>query len=264
MPRPQRCRRICREPEYIRFSPGGISTETTVSLSVDEYEVIRLVDHENLTHEQCAKQMDISRTTVTEIYDAARHKIADCIVNGKDLVIGGGNYRLCDGTAEHCCGKPCKNHLNSEHISEPKGENTMRIAVTYENGMIFQHFGHTSQFKVYDIEDGTIVKEFVVDTMGQGHGALAGFLFNNDVDALICGGIGGGAQNALHQAGIKLFGGCRGLADDAVKALLAGELNFNPNVRCGHHGEDHTCGSHHDHGEGHSCGGHGNGSCHHE
>ena len=83
----------------------------------------------------------------------------------------------------------------------------MRIAVTYDNGNIFQHFGHTSQFKVYDIENNQIINEQIIDTQGQGHGALATFLNNAQADILICGGIGGGAQNALAQAGIKLFGG---------------------------------------------------------
>lgn len=132
----------------------------------------------------------------------------------------------------------------------------MNIAVTYENGQIFQHFGHTEQFKVYEIENGTVVKSFVVDTNGQGHGALAGFLSLNNIEILICGGIGGGAQMALAQAGIKLYGGVSGDADAAVDAYLAGNLDFNPNVQCNHHG--------HDHGEGHNCGNHGCGShsCH--
>lgn len=126
----------------------------------------------------------------------------------------------------------------------------MRIAVTYENGEIFQHFGHTQQFKVYDVEGQEIVKERIADTMGSGHGALAGFLLENGVDTLICGGIGGGAQSALAEAGIRLYGGASGSADDAVRALIAGTLAYNPDVQC----------SHHDHGEGHSCGEH---SCHH-
>ena len=92
----------------------------------------------------------------------------------------------------------------------------MRVAVTYENGNIFQHFGHTEQFKFYDIEDKKIVGEQVADTMGSGHGALAGFLLDHQVDALICGGIGGGAQVALAEAGIRLYGGVQGKADDAV------------------------------------------------
>ena len=132
----------------------------------------------------------------------------------------------------------------------------MNIAVTYENGQIFQHFGHTEQFKVYEIDNNTVVKSFVVDTNGQGHGALAGFLSLNNIEVLICGGIGGGAQMALTEAGIKLYGGVSGDADAAVEAYLAGNLDFNPNVQCNHHGHDHS--------EGHNCGNHGCGShsCH--
>lgn len=132
----------------------------------------------------------------------------------------------------------------------------MNIAVTYENGQIFQHFGHTEQFKVYEIENNTVINSYVVDTNGQGHGALAGFLSLNNIEVLICGGIGGGAQMALAQAGIKLYGGVSGDADAAVEALLSGNLDFNPNVQCNHHD--------HDHGERHNCGSHGCGShsCH--
>lgn len=132
----------------------------------------------------------------------------------------------------------------------------MKIAVTYENGQIFQHFGHTEQFKIYDIEDGRVIGSSIIDTNGQGHGALASLLFGLKVDALICGGIGGGAQIALADADITLYGGVSGSADDAVDALLSGRLGYNPNVKCDHHG--------HVHGEGHSCGNHGCGghSCH--
>lgn len=139
----------------------------------------------------------------------------------------------------------------------------MRIAVTYENGQIFQHFGHTQQFKIYDVNDGVITEENIVNTNGNGHGALAGFLMSIGVQTLICGGIGGGAQMALAQAGIKLYGGVSGSADEAVKAFIGGKLGYDPDVKCSHHGEGHTCGSH---SEGHSCGGHSDhgcgGSCH--
>ena len=129
----------------------------------------------------------------------------------------------------------------------------MKIAVTYKNGQIFGHFGHTEQFKIYTAEDGKITDSQVIDTNGSGHGALAGLLASLGVDALICGGIGGGAQMALAEAGIKLYGGVSGDADKAVEALLGGTLGFEPNVKCdhhGHHGEGHTCG---DHGCGHNC-----------
>lgn len=128
----------------------------------------------------------------------------------------------------------------------------MRVAVTYENGEIFQHFGHTEQFKVYDITDGKIVSSEVVDTNGSGHGALAGVLDSLHTDVLICGGIGGGAQAALAAAGIQLFGGVTGNADEAVAAFLEERLVYQPNVQCNHHD--------HHHGEGHVCGDHGCGS----
>ena len=129
----------------------------------------------------------------------------------------------------------------------------MKIAVTYENGQIFQHFGHTEQFQIFTAEDGKIVSSEIVDTNGSGHGALAGLLSSLGVDVLICGGIGGGAQMALAQAGIKLYGGVSGFCDAAVEALLGGTLGFDPNVKCDHHdhhGEGHNCG---DHGCGHNC-----------
>lgn len=131
----------------------------------------------------------------------------------------------------------------------------MTIAVTYDNGEIFQHFGHTEQFKLYTVEQGKITDSQVISTNGSGHGALAGFLAAHDVQVLICGGIGMGAQNALAGAGIKLYGGVSGNADSALAALLDGTLAFNPNVMCSHHSE---------HSEGHSCGsnGCGNHGCH--
>ena len=137
----------------------------------------------------------------------------------------------------------------------------MRIAVTYDNGQVFQHFGHTEQFKIYEVEDGKVVSSEIIGSDGQGHGALAGLLSNNSIDVLICGGIGGGAQAALSQHGIELCAGASGDVDAAVDAYLKGEL-VNSGVNCNHHGEGHTCG---DHEEGHSCGEHsGCGGCHSE
>lgn len=102
MPRPQRYRRVCHEPEYTEFKPEGRTEGESIILTIDEYEVIRIVDLEGHTHEECAESMDISRTTVTEIYASARKKIADAIVNGRQLVITGGRYRLCEGEIVDC------------------------------------------------------------------------------------------------------------------------------------------------------------------
>lgn len=124
----------------------------------------------------------------------------------------------------------------------------MKIAVTYENGDIFQHFGHTEEFKIYETADGEVLNSEVVSTMGSGHGALAGFLKEHGADTLICGGIGAGAQEALKEAGITLYGGVSGSADQAVEDLLKNELSYDENVMCSHHGEDHhhdgNCGEH--------------------
>ena len=128
-----------------------------------------------------------------------------------------------------------------------------RIAVTYENGEVFQHFGHTEEFKVYEVEDGKIVNSEIIGSNGSGHGALAGMLGENRIDLLICGGIGGGAQAALQERGIELCAGASGNADEAVKAYLSGEL-VNTGANCSHHGEGHSCGEH-------SCGEHEEHSC---
>ena len=127
----------------------------------------------------------------------------------------------------------------------------MRIAVTYDNGLVFQHFGHTEQFKIYDVADGKVTSSEVIGTNGSGHEALASFLKGLAVDVLICGGIGGGAQMALEEAGIRLYAGASGSTDAAVEALIAGTLDATGEANCDHHD--------HEHGEGHSCG---HGKCH--
>ena len=206
-------------PVYRSFSPDDITASESVHMTVDEFEALRLLDAEGLTQEGCASRMNIARTTVTAIYDSARKKVADALVNGKRLLITGG----------HCEFEP----VEIKQVIIEKGKDTMRIAVTYENGEIFQHFGHTEQFKLFDVEGGKIVNEQVVNTNGSGHGAL-------------------GAQMALADAGIKLYAGVQGSADDAAKALAEGNLEYDPDAHCDHHGHHHDgdcghehCGEHH-------------------
>ena len=246
MPRPRKCRKVCHMPKVCDFVPvGQDENQTTVVLTVDEFEAIRLIDEQGFSQEECSSYMQVARTTAQAIYNTARAKIATALVEGMPLRIEGGDYRLCEGREDVCHCGGCQRHRYGVQFQE-KGEKQMRIAVTYEDGNIFQHFGHSEQFKLYDVEDGKIVNTQVVDTNGQGHGALAGFLTSANVDVLICGGIGGGAQNALAQAGIRLYGAVAGSCDAAVEALLANNLGYNPNVACSHHGHE----------EGHSCGGH--------
>ena len=131
-----------------------------------------------------------------------------------------------------------------------KGIQTMKIAVTYDNGEVFQHFGKTENFKVYEVEDNKIISSEVISSNGSGHGALAGVLADQGVNVLICGGLGGGAQTALAEAGIEVCAGAAGDTDKAVQDYLDGTLE-DAGVTCDHHHE-----------EGHSCGGDCGGGCH--
>ena len=239
MPRTTKCRKICSFPDYYSFVPEEADADRieTVMLSLDEYETIRLLDHEGLTQEECAVRMGVARTTVTAIYESARKKLVGAVVEGKRLRIAGGNIEI-DRERSRLCEK-----------LKDKGEKTMRVAVTYDNGNVFGHFGKTEQFKIYDIEDGKVVNTQILDTNGEGCGALAGLLNVAGVDALICGGIGGGAVNAVQQAGLKLYAGASGNTDAAVEALIAGTLDASGEANCDHH----------EHEEGHSCG---HGNCH--
>ncbi len=254
MPRPPKSRRVCHFPGTLEFLPTREGPQKEpVFLTLDEYEALRLIDREGLSQESCSLRMQIARTTVQKIYDTARKKLADALVEGRPLRIGGGSYRVCGGGDDTCGNGKCPMQDFYRNHQIHKGEDVMRIAVTYENGAIFQHFGHTEQFKVYDVADGKVVSSQVVGTGGQGHGALAEVLYALRADVLICGGIGGGARMALAEVGVELLGGVSGDADAAVEAYLAGHLSYNPNVRCSHHEHDH----------GHSCGSHGCGGNHH-
>lgn len=256
MARPKSRRKVCSMPETRLFEPFEKEKAPTVVLSVDEYETIRLIDYQGFNQEETAKFMNIARTTVQQIYNGARKKLSISLVEGTALKIEGGDYDLCSGEEKFCACGGCRKHkagLDGENIITE--EKTMRIAVTYEYGLVFGHFGHTAQFKIYDVEDNEIVSSQVLDTNGSGHGALAGFLKANAVDVLICGGIGQGAKNALTENGIKLYAGVMGGADNAVKALLDGTLKYSSEANCDHH---------HEHGEGHDCASGGcGGDCHH-
>ena len=132
-----------------------------------------------------------------------------------------------------------------------------RVAVTYENGQVFQHFGHTEQFQIFTVEDGKILSDEIVSTNGSGHSLLADFLVVQGATVLICGGIGGGARTALAQAGIALYPGVTGDADRQAEALVAGTLRYQPDAVCAHHHGESENGGHacHEHTDG-CAGGH--------
>ncbi|MGI5977263.1 MAG: DUF134 domain-containing protein [Candidatus Limivicinus sp.] len=109
MPRPRIRRRVCGMPATDEFTPVGGKAESSepVVLNVDEYETVRLIDHEGMTQEECAEYMQVARTTVQHIYISARKKLSEMLVDGRPLVIRGGDYCLCDGN-NRCCGQNCR------------------------------------------------------------------------------------------------------------------------------------------------------------
>ncbi len=187
MPRPKTCRRICSYPSYWSFAPEDGHCGESVQLMLDEYEAIRLIDHQKMTQEECAEAMGVSRATVTSIYESARSKLADALISGKQLRISGGAYRIDDVPA-------------AAEVPE-KEPGTARVAVPYDDGQVGQHFGRAEQFAFCRI-------------------ALVGFLRAAEVDTLLCGGIGENARNALCSTGIRMESGLTGSVEEVVEAYL--------------------------------------------
>ena len=126
-------------------------------------------------------------------------------------------------------------------VKYKRRRNYMRIALTYENNQVFQHFGRCQQFKIYELENNQIKHTYILDTNGIGHGALAGLLHHEHVDVLICGGIGQGARVALNSVNIQICPGTNGNCDELVQDYISGNLIFDPNTECHHHDHEHTC-----------------------
>lgn len=239
--RREKLRRVGIIPEYRGFTPDGLASGDAIDMTIDELEVLRLCDLEGLNQEAVAQHMGIARATVAAICSRAHRKVANALVNGRALSIEGGSIAY--------------SPITTTTAAWPAKEvDTMRVATTYDNGNIFMHFGRSEQFKIYDIQDDKVLNEQVVGTGGTGHGALAGLLANGGVDTLICGGIGGGAINALTQAGITVYAGAQGNCDACVEALIAGTLAQTGEATCDCHGHDHE--HTHEHGESCSCHGH--------
>lgn len=240
MARPCKKRRICQLPRCTAFRPQGTSERPTVRLTLEEFECLRLMDYEGLTQAACAAQLGVARTTAQALYQSARVRLAAALVEGRPLVIEGGSYELC----------PCTNAASCAPAFCPKrqkGVFPMKIGIPYDEStqQIFQHFGKTAAFKIYTVADGAVQSSEVVTTGGQLHEGAAQLLAAHGVDTVICGGVGGGMQMALTQAGIRFYSGVQGAADAAAEALLAGNLAYDPAARgCQHHHE-HGCGHAH-------------------
>lgn len=245
MPRPVRKRTIYQKPDCTFFAADGMGKET-IQLTLDELEALRLMDEVGLDQNGCALRMHVGRSTFQNILGEARKKVAGALVHGRNIAIYGGQVEVSDDAELGCCQFALRTLDRIGGISQ-REEKNMKLAVTYDpkNGEIFQHFGRTEYFKVYDLADGKVQKAEVCSTQGQGHGALVGVLQQLGAQAVICGGIGGGAQEGLKKVGIAFYGGCSGQADQAVTDFLADNLHYQEDIQCEHHGEHHEGGCHH-------------------
>ena len=247
MARPQKERKVCPGIQGYRFR--GNDDSRPMEIPVDELEALRLCDLEECSQEAAAREMNVSRGTLQRLLYSAHRKIAFALLYGRTIQT--------EGRSEPkavCRRRCCRFCAETYRKITGTGGNTMKIAVTCENNEVFRHFGHTPEFAVFAVEEGKVVSKRILSCGKIGHGALAGLLKEGGVDLLICGGIGGGAQMALAEAGVQLIGGAAGNVDEVVAAFLKGELRVSPDFLCHHHDGDsgHKCGEHH-------CG---NGHCH--
>lgn len=255
MPRPKQCRRVECPPNTKGFRPFGIGccrNREVVTLQIDEYETIRLIDLEGLTQEDAAKKMQISRPTLTRIYDQARRAIAEAIVGNKILQIG-------EGDVEYY------GQWHSNIITNNKEEVMKKIAIPTNNGILFQHFGKASQFTFVTIEDGKVTSKEAVDAPPHAHGVAPRFILSHKATEVIAGGIGASPVNMLMEAGVDVHIGAPSLQiDEIIAKYLDGSLTFDENNVCAGHNHEHGregrhhedgIGHHHGEGEG-KCGGH--------
>ncbi|MEG1980617.1 MAG: NifB/NifX family molybdenum-iron cluster-binding protein, partial [Victivallaceae bacterium] len=227
MARPIKERIICPQMQEYCFLSGKIADPLLIP--VDELEALRLCDLEEKSQGEAADLMRISRGTLQRLLYAAHRKIAFALLNGNPIITQG-NEKEMECGRQNC--RFCSRKYKQRSI---QGVTTMKFAVTCEDGMVFQHFGHTPEFAVFTVENNQIVNKDILSCGESGHGALAGLLQQDGIELLICGGIGGGAQMALAEAGIKLIGGASGLVDEVAANFMADKLQVNPDFHCNHH-----------------------------
>ena len=203
MARPKKYRKICHFPKTLTFLPvGNKSNKETVTLTVDEYETLRLIDKEGRSQEECSSSMKVARTTVQMIYASARKKVAEAIVDGRSLEIEGGDYDLCNGEPGYCSQRDChKKRLYEQH---PKEDGTTRIALALRDGNIAKEMEETSRLSLIDIKDGRILHMSVTDYHDGVQESLPDYLHILHVDELVCGSIGQHDAGGLKEIGIRI------------------------------------------------------------
>lgn len=236
MPRPIKQRNVCSMPKSSHFGPLDSNASEIINMTVDEYETIRLIDLEGLTQEECSKQMNVARTTIQGIYIEARRKLAEALVNGKRLVIGGGEYKICGGRG--ICPRGCRMRCNI-NIKESK---TMKIAIPADecraNSEVCMSYGRTPFFAVYDTENNEfsfLDNSAAANTGGAGIKASQ-MLIDNGVAVVITQRLGQNAADVLNIGNVKILQAVAGDINANVEAFLEGKLTELTNIHAGFHG----------------------------
>lgn len=239
MPRPSKRRKVCKLPGTKEFRPvGELHDEAIVTLSVDEFEAVRLIDRQGFSQEECGRYMQVSRTTVQTIYNSARKKIARALVEGMTLRINGGNYRLCDGDEEFCGCGGCARHRNGTTIVSDREEKPMKIAVSVEENKtdVCPFAARSPYFLLYENGTSDIVENPAAQAESGAGIQAAQFLIDNEVTHFIAVRVGGNAAEVFKAAGVPIYTSEHKTAAEDIAALEAGRLEEQKGVFEGFHG----------------------------
>lgn len=239
MPRPRKCRKVCQMPKTREFRPTGeMECESAVVLTVDEYEAIRLIDKQGFSQEECSIYMQVARTTVQSIYNSARKKIADAIVNGLPFRIEGGDYQLCDGNEEYCDCGGCGKHRRSRVRRLVKEDGKMKIAIPLDENRedVCIVLARAPYFMFREDGVDTIVENQAAQAHGGAGIQAAQFLVDQGVNALITVRCGQNAADVFLAADIKIFKSVHKAAADDLTAMEEGKLDVLTKFHGGFHG----------------------------
>lgn len=239
MSRPKKYRKVCQMPEIREFQPiGNNLCRSAVVISVDEYEAIRLIDKQGFSQEECGRYMQIARTTVQQIYDSARKKLAEVLVSGLPLKIEGGDFRLCDGKEEYCGCGGCKKHRRNQILVHHKEKDKMRIAIPLDENKqdICIVLSRAPYFLFQDEGSQTIVENPAAEAQGGAGIQAAQFLVDNEVNILITVRCGQNAADVFTATGMKIYRAAGKTAAEDLEAFANGNLEELTHFHDGYHG----------------------------
>ena len=239
MPRPKKCRKVCQMPTTKEFQPiGDTSCKASVILTVDEYEAIRLIDKQGFSQEECSNYMQVARTTVQLIYNSARKKLADALVDGLTIRIEGGDFQLCDGNEDYCGCGGCRRHRRGCVQRNIQEDGKMRIAIPLDENKqdVCIVLARAPYFLLREDGKDTIVENPAAQAHGGAGIHAAQFLVDSGVNVLITVRCGQNAADVFKAAGMKIYKSANKAAAEDLAALEEEKLNELTEFHGGFHG----------------------------